>query len=345
MPPTFSWRGLGLGDDLAIGRGQGCLPHRFGHATKRQLDVAQWLQLRLRHLLDGRNRRRQLGAHDVFRRADLFQLPANTLDGSAECSDDLRKLRGRRRQLCGGVVDRRHRLLCQHFEDLVDLLAVALGLTRDLLETFRQHLVADAPVVREFARRGVELGAHAPRHFRKLVAHAALDVDRISPHLVEEDAQRHAGNGRSDGDAEIADNGLDRCFAGKEVERHAKAREGEEKPHVIKVVARLLVVQPEPGNGQRHDEVDPHQHQRHAGHDRQRPPHELRRPDEDHPADGDGGEKHHRPIVPDEISGVSVSHQRIPSRRTKPSKSPLLFLIHCAQKFARSSMLNFMFGL
>ena len=136
------------------------------------------------------------------------------------------------------------------------------------VERVGDGLLGRAPEIAELQHDAFEFALHPTRGLGQFHPRGGLDLDRIAPHLVEQDPQRDAGDGGSNRDAEILHDLLGRARGRKLIERYRQRRQRKEKPHVIKVVAGLVVAQPEQPRAQQ-NRVSDHDQHRHGG-DRQR---------------------------------------------------------------------------
>ena len=84
-------------------------------------------------------------------------------------------------------------------------------------------LLGHAPEIAELQDGAFKFALHPSRGFSQFHPCRRFDFDRIAPHLVEQNPQRDAGDGRGDRNAEILYDLLGRAGRGKLIERYGEA--------------------------------------------------------------------------------------------------------------------------
>ena len=114
-----------------------------------------------------------------------------------------------------------------------------------LIQRVGNGLLGHAAEIAEFENGAFEFALDPPRRLSQFQPGGGLGFDRVAPHLVEHDPQGDAGDGRGNRDAEILHDLLGRACRGKLIERDGETRQREQEPHVVEIVAGLVVAQAE----------------------------------------------------------------------------------------------------
>ena len=143
----------------------------------------------------------------------------------------------------GGLFERHAGAGRQLFQLAGKLLMRLADALPHLIQRVGNGLLGHAPEIAEFENGALEFTPHPPRGFGQLQPGGGLGLDRVAPHLVEHDPQGDAGDGRGNRDAEILHDLFSRASRRKLIERDGETRQREQEPHVVEIVAGLVVAQ------------------------------------------------------------------------------------------------------